>query len=51
MARILDNPKAISSQPPAAGRLMQLMDLLHASSPMKRGKLSVVRSMTSEKRK
>lgn len=49
LAAILDNPRATSSQPPAAGRLMQVMEQLHASTPKRRGKLSVVRAMTAER--
>ena len=49
MAAILDNPRATSSKPPAAGRLMQVLDELHSSSPKRRGKLAVVRGMTNEK--
>jgi len=48
MARRLDNPKAISSQLPAAGRLMQALDKLQASSLGRRGSLRLVRAMTEK---
>lgn len=46
MAQLLDNPKAVSSHPPAAGRLVQVLDKLRSSSPRRRSNLAVVRSMT-----
>ena len=48
LAKILDNPKAISSQPPAARQLIKALDRLHATSSRRRGNLSVVRSMTKK---
>ena len=51
LAALMDNPKATSSKPPAAGRLMQVLEKLHATASMRRNNpLAVVRSMTSEKR-
>ena len=48
MARILDNPKAVSSQPPAARMLSTLLDKLRsASAGRHRGNLAVVRAMTT----
>ena len=46
MARILDNPKAVSSQPPAAKVLSALLDKLRSASGGRSGRLAVVRSMT-----
>ena len=49
MARILDNPKAVSSQPPAARVLTSLLDKLRSASAQgRRGRLSVVRTMTEK---
>jgi hypothetical protein len=48
MARVLDNPKAVSSQPPAAKVLATLLDKLHSASALgRRGGLARVRAMTS----
>jgi hypothetical protein len=47
MARLLDNPKAVSSQPSAAKVLSALLDKLRAASARgRRGRLAVVRSMS-----
>jgi hypothetical protein len=47
MARILDNPKAVSSQPAAAKVLATLLDKLRSASARgSRGGLAVVRTMT-----
>jgi hypothetical protein len=48
MARILDNPRAKSSQPPAAKVLAAVMDTLHESTPDRRGNLALVKSMTKK---
>jgi hypothetical protein len=49
MARILDNPKAVSSQPPAARVLTSLLDKLRSASAQgRRGRLAVVRTMTEK---
>jgi hypothetical protein len=49
MARILDNPKAISSQPPASGVLTSLLDKLRSASAQgRRGRLAVVRTQTEK---
>ena len=48
MARVLDNPKAVSSQPPAAKVLATLLDKLRSASALgRRGRLAEVRAMTS----
>lgn len=48
MARILDNPKAVTTQPPAAKVLATLLDKLRtASASGRRGHLAVVKSMTA----
>ena len=48
MARILDNPRAKSTQPPAAKVLVSVMDTLHKGSAQgRRGNLAVVRAMSS----
>jgi len=48
LARIMDNPKAVSSQPPAAKVLIASLDKLHSSaSQNRRGRLAVVKSMTT----
>ena len=50
MARILDNPRAKSTQPPAAKVLASVLDTLHkGSAQQRRGNLAVVRSMTKER--
>jgi hypothetical protein len=49
LARILDNPKAVSTQPAAAKVLAALLDKLRSASARgRRGKLSVVRTMTDK---
>ena len=46
VARILDNPKAVSSHPPAAKVLATLLDRLRSASARgRRGGLAVVRAM------
>jgi hypothetical protein len=48
LARILDNPKAVSSQPPAARMLTTLLERLRLSSARAhRGRLAVVRAMSA----
>jgi hypothetical protein len=37
MAKILDNPRAVSQQPAAAGKLADIMDRLHNGSVARRG--------------
>jgi hypothetical protein len=47
MARVLDNPKAVSSQPPAAKVLTTVLDKLHSvGAQSRRGRLAVVRTLT-----
>jgi hypothetical protein len=49
MARILDNPRAVSSQPAAAKVLAALLDKLRQSAaPGRRGHLAVVQTMTKK---
>jgi hypothetical protein len=48
MARLLDNPKARSTQPSAAKVLVTVMDTLHKSVPDRRGNLALVKSMTKK---
>jgi hypothetical protein len=44
---VLDNPRGVSSQPPAAKVLTAVLDKLHAASaPGRRRGLAVVRTMT-----
>jgi hypothetical protein len=48
LARVLDNPRAVSSHPPAAKVLAALLDkLASASAHGRRGNLSLVKSMTT----
>jgi hypothetical protein len=49
MARVLDDPKAITSKAPAAGRLTDVLDRLSKGVDKRRSRLSTVRSMTSTK--
>jgi hypothetical protein len=51
LAEVMDNPKATTSKPPAAGRLLQVLEKLHSTASKRQTTLAVVRSMTSEKRK
>lgn len=48
MARVLENPRAVSSQPPAARVLIAVLDKLRASSSTRRGNLALVRDMTKK---
>ena len=49
MARILDNPRAVASQPAAAKVLSGLLDkLATASAGGQRGRFSVIKSMTEK---
>jgi hypothetical protein len=49
MARILDNPSAVSSQPAAAKVLAGLLDKLRSASARgRRGGLALVRTMTEK---
>jgi hypothetical protein len=48
LARILDNAKAISSQPPAAGQLIHIMNQLRKSAASAKPKLAAVREMTKK---
>jgi hypothetical protein len=49
MARILDNPRAKSTHPPAAKVLVSVMDTLHKGSAQgRRNSLALVKSMTEK---
>lgn len=47
MAAILDNPKAISTQPAAMAKMVDVMGQLRKSGDTKKSKLASIRSMTS----
>ena len=47
LARVLDNPRAVSTHPAAAKVLTPLLDKLHRASRPRRGNLAVVRAMAS----
>jgi hypothetical protein len=47
LARILDNPKAVSTQPAAAAKLSDLLEQLRKNSNGRKSKLATVRAMTS----
>jgi hypothetical protein len=49
LARVLDNPKAVSTQPAAAAKLAHLLDMLRKGSRTK-AKLASVRQMTRSER-
>ena len=47
MARVLDNPRAVSSQPAAAKVLTTVLDKLHSvGAQSRRGRLAAVRTLT-----
>ena len=48
LARVLDNPKAVSTQPAAARVLITTLDRLHSSLTQPRGRLAAVRALTGE---
>lgn len=48
LARVLDNPKAMSTQPAAARVLITTLDKLHSSLTQPRGRLACVRALTGE---
>jgi hypothetical protein len=48
MARVLDNPKAVSSQPPAAGQLVNILNQLRKSAGGVKPKLAAVRQMIKD---
>ena len=51
LAEVLDNPKAVSTKPAAAAKLVQVLELLRKSSDgARRGRLAVVRTMTSKEK-
>ena len=50
MARVLDNPKAVSSQPPAAGQLVSILNQLRKSAAGGKPKLASVRQMSRSER-
>lgn len=47
LARIMDNPKAISTQPAAAAKLADMLETLRKSADVRKSKLASIRSMTS----
>jgi hypothetical protein len=47
LAKILDNPRAISQQAAAAGKLVDILDTLHEGAAPRRGGLKLVRAMTT----
>jgi hypothetical protein len=47
LARILDNPKAVSTQPAAAAKLADILETLRKNADGRKSKLATVRSMTS----
>jgi hypothetical protein len=50
LARILDNPRAVSSQPSAAKVLAAVLDKLRSASAQNRGgRLAVVRTLTERR--
>jgi hypothetical protein len=46
LARILDNPKAVSTQPAAAAKLADILETLRKNSDKRESKLARVRSLT-----
>jgi hypothetical protein len=49
MARLLDNPRVASAQPPAAKVLVSVLETLHkGSAQQRRGSLALVRTMTKK---
>ena len=50
MARVMDNPKAVSSQPPAAGQLVAILNQLRKSAAGGKPKLASVRQMSRSER-
>lgn len=48
MARILDNPLAISQQPAAAARLTAILEDLRKGSARRKGRLASVQAMTTK---
>lgn len=51
LARIMDNPKATSTQPAAAAKLADMLETLRKSTDGRKSKLGSVRSMTSRNAK
>lgn len=45
MARILDNPRSVSQQPAAAGKLADILDRLRKGSDQRKSRLASVRDM------
>jgi hypothetical protein len=51
MVRVLDNPRAVSSHPPAAKVLTAVLDKLSCTSAQnRRGRLALVRKLTVRQR-
>jgi hypothetical protein len=49
LARIMDNPKAISQQPAASKSLAEILDKLRKGADARKSRLASVRSMTAVK--
>ena len=47
MARILDNPLAVSTQPAACRQLMAVLDVLHTAAVPRHGRLAVIQEMST----
>lgn len=47
LARVLDNPRAVSAQPSAAGKLKQILGELHKGVGVRSSRLALVRGMTT----
>jgi len=50
LGRILDNPRAVSQQAAAAGKLADITARLHKGAAARRGGLALVRTMVEERR-
>jgi hypothetical protein len=51
MARILDHPGAVTTQPAAARQLASLLDTLHKRAAPQRGRLAAVQAMSNASRR
>lgn len=47
LAKVLDDPRATSTKPAAAGKLADMLESLRKSGDQKKSKLTAIRSMTS----
>jgi hypothetical protein len=48
LARLMDNPRALSQQPPAAAKLADILRELRKGADARKSRLASVRAMTSE---